>query len=89
MKKVGYSIKNNLNGKSYIGTTKCKRAYDRCNGHKSLSSGIIKGAIKTTIFKYGVKNFTLEVMYKVLDETGLAKKETESIGSLKHSPPDI
>lgn len=62
MKDYIYKITNNINGKVYIGKSKDpkKRFSQHCNGTSTISNAIRK---------YGVDNFTLEIVEEIVYET--------------------
>jgi group I intron endonuclease len=58
-----YLIKNNLNGKCYVGQTSQKRIERRWQAHCSLKKNIkYQPLIKLAINKYGKENFTFSVL---------------------------
>jgi group I intron endonuclease len=64
MKGIIYIIKNNINGKVYIGQTiqKLKDRWYRHCGKSGLSKNELNMHIKRAILKYGKENFTIEVL---------------------------
>lgn len=64
MKGIIYIIKNNINGKVYIGQTiqKLKDRWYRHCGKSGISKNESNMAIKRAILKYGKENFTIEIL---------------------------
>jgi group I intron endonuclease len=59
-----YMIKNNINGKCYIGQTKARRVQSRWANHKNRPHGLLKLAFE----KYGIENFSFEIITEVSDD---------------------
>lgn len=59
-------IKNNINGKTYVGQTIRKNAYDRWSEHKRQSRGCLKAAIH----KYGIDKFEFTIICEVPEGNG-------------------
>jgi len=72
-----YEITNNINGKKYIGKRSCG-----CTIAKDLymGSGIL---IKKALIKYGVENFTKNILLECISEDEAYKKEFEAIEGVK------
>ena len=66
-----YKIVNAVNGKIYIGKHTTKNPYDNYMG----SGKLINQAIK----KYGIENFTKEILYCFINETEAFLKEEELV----------
>lgn len=66
-----YKITNNLNGKTYIGKHQTKDLNDGYMG----SGKLIKAAIK----KYGIENFTKEILHVFRDKKEMDDKEKELV----------
>jgi group I intron endonuclease len=82
-----YKITNKINGKAYVGRTKCARVNDRWKTHKSPKSGRGVSAIKEAILKYGVDNFVFETLIKASSEDELALLEAQTIQKLNTMAP--
>ena len=69
MKGIIYIIKNNINGKVYIGQTiqKLKDRWYRHCGKSGLSKNELNMHIKRATLKYGKENFTIEVFEEEKD----------------------
>jgi len=59
-----YLIKNTINNKCYIGQTRATKVEKRWINEKSRPHGLLKRAFE----KYGLSNFTFEVISEVLNE---------------------
>jgi group I intron endonuclease len=76
-----YLVRNEVNGKGYVGIT-TKDIVDRINEHVQDAEFGSKYALHAAIRKYGSQNFTIEVL-KIADGLSEAKNlETEFIVSL-------
>lgn len=90
MKGIIYIIKNNINGKVYIGQTiqKLKDRWYRHCGKSGLSKNELNMHIKRAIFKYGKENFTIEVLEEC-DQCDLNEREKYYIKSMIVTIQDI
>ena len=75
-----YKITNNINGKTYVGQS---RRSDLTRWKEHCSYGAQDSAIDRAIKKYGVENFTYEVIDTAHSFYELNKKEREWIARLK------
>jgi len=77
-----YVIRNRVNGKLYVGQTTQGVAY-RWKGHiKGLGNGRTYHGLKGAMEKYGVENFSLDVLDTADTREGLDAKERAWIASL-------
>lgn len=78
-----YRIANLINGKKYIGQTTCKDATQRWKGHqKAFAQGRGCPFLRQAVEKYGIANFTFEVILECSDDER-HEKEKELIISEK------
>ena len=77
-----YKITNQINGKSYIGLTTKDRPTDRYSQHRYLSrhpeqenGNNPNSAIHAAMRKYGVDNFTFEIVEEVPEDQNLNLRE--------------
>lgn len=82
---VVYKITNNINGKIYIGQT-TRSISERWKTHISKHSGCV--ALKNAIDKYGVENFSLEIIEKHNDLDSLNKSEAHWIKQYNSISPN-
>lgn len=68
-----YKITNNINGKEYVGIT--NKPDRRFANHKCSSQQVIGKAIQ----KYGVENFSFNILFKNITQEEAIKKEQECI----------
>ena len=84
-----YCIKNKLNGKVYVG--KSKDAIKRFRIHLKIAKGGKEKysrkfhAIHAAITKYGIENFSFEILYKTLTESESFELEAKTISHLKEN----
>lgn len=69
-----YKITNNINGKIYIGQT-TRSLEERLSEHKRKRKPLISKALR----KYGIENFSIEIIYEASTIDELNKKEFEFI----------
>lgn len=80
-----YKITNKVNGKIYIGVTKCSLS-KRWNEHKSKAkSG--KSHLSKAIAKYGQNNFCIELIKECSNEDEMYKLEVSLIKELSSNNP--
>lgn len=78
MNKVVYWIKNNVNGKFYIGSTiSFKRR--RKEHVRNMNKGVGPKALQNAYNKYGKENFTIEIIYFVPDHMDMYWAEEQFI----------
>lgn len=77
-----YKITNNVNGKCYIGQS--IRVEDRLQEHRHNSSN---EHLRNSISKYGLQNFTFEVIHEVDDRSVLDELEIEYIRQYHSTDP--
>ena len=65
-----YVITNKLNGKRYVGQTRCTDVEERWKKHKQLGKAGKGGcrALVGAMHKYGIENFTFEIVCICFDE---------------------
>ena len=82
-----YVIRNQINGKLYVGQT-TRGAANRWRGHiKGLGNGRKYHGLKGALAKYGVENFSLEILDTADTQEGLDAKERAWIASLGSLTP--
>lgn len=74
-----YKITNNISGKSYVGQTKQRPNQRFCRHISDSRKNYKKQAIHLAIAKYGIENFTFEVIDGANSETELNYKEVHYI----------
>lgn len=82
---IVYKITNKINGKAYIGQTiqKLKRRWDF---HVCKRSGCL--ALKAAFEKYGIENFTIEIVYEASSLEELCQKEQQFIQEFNTLAPN-
>ena len=82
-----YKITNQINKKCYIGVTKKSNPYLRLNEYKrKIEKDIKYSVLKAAITKYGIANFTFEVIIICIN-TDLYKLEVECIKKYNSTYP--
>jgi group I intron endonuclease len=61
-----YMITNKINGKAYIGQTKCEKVNIRWGEHKRRPTGCLKGAFD----KHGINNFEFSTICEIPERPG-------------------
>jgi len=79
---IVYMVSNNINNKKYIGQT-IRSLTERWNSHISASRQGSKFRFHSAIRKYGVENFTLEIIFESDNVELIKNKEAELI--IKHN----
>lgn len=83
-----YRITNQINGKCYIGFT--ENVAVRWDGHKSYARTGVRRPLYAAMRKYGVDNFTLDVIYCSKDrEHTLLEMEPKFIAEYKQCSPGV
>lgn len=86
-----YKITNTVNGKCYIGQTRCRRSSDRIRKHQlELRKGIHANEhLQRSWTKYGSDSFTFEVIARAYDLTELDLLEIAWISELRSMNPEF
>lgn len=74
-----YMIKNNLNGKVYIGQTRSKYVSQRWGNHRASMRKGVMSPLYNSLRKYGEENFSFDVIMKDVPNDDLSKLEIEMI----------
>lgn len=83
MEGVIYKIKNLINGKIYIGQTGNKYPNTRWSAHKLNYKHKKNHPLYNSMNKYGVENFTFEIIERDIDIKNLSEKEIDYIKNLQ------
>jgi group I intron endonuclease len=84
---IVYKITNAVNGKVYIGITKCNLS-KRWAEHKCKSKSLCSH-LYLSIKKYGINSFKIETIFEAISEKELYEKEIEFISFYKSNNPSF
>lgn len=76
-----YKITNTITNKIYVGKT-TKTLHERMSGHRDAAKAASQTYLHRAIRKYGIKNFTMEPLFAVFDESDIDFYESYFISEL-------